>query len=109
MSESPEFNLGKVTNLWIVNSTEGLKSGKSLKERAKERLTHRELPLSTTFDEYMRIRSSCWILEERVENGRRDFFCDCPIGMKVNDMLVYLFNTRQIYVTKHTVVGILYV
>ena len=84
VSESSEFNLGKVLNLWAVNSSEGLKSGLSLKERAKERLAHRELPLSTTFDDYLRIRSSCWILEER--DG--DFYCDCPIGMKVRHMVL---------------------
>ena len=79
VSESSEFNLGKVSNLWAVNSSEGLKSGLSLKERAKERLAHRELPLSSSFDDYLRIRSSCWILEER----EGDFYCDCPVGMKV--------------------------
>ena len=79
VSESSEFLLGKVTNLWAINSSEGLKSGKSLKERAKERLAHRKVPLSSSFDDYIRIRSSCWILEER--DG--DFFCDCPVGMKV--------------------------
>ena len=84
VSESPEFNLGKVTNIWAVNSSEGLKSGLSLKERAKERLALRELPLSTTFDDYIRIRSSCWILEER--DG--DFYCDCPVGMKVFNMFL---------------------
>ena len=79
VSESSEFLLGKVTNLVAINSSEGLKSGKSLKERAKERLAHRKVPQSSSFDDYIRIRSSCWILEER--DG--DFFCDCPVGMKV--------------------------
>ena len=62
-----------------MNSTEGEKCGKSLKERAKERLAHRKVPLSENFDEYIRIRSSCWIVEE--VDG--EFYCDCPIGMKV--------------------------
>ena len=65
MSESSEFLLGKVTNLWAVNSSEGEKCGKSLKERAKERLAHRKVPLSDNFDEYIRIRRCCWIVEER--------------------------------------------
>ena len=79
VSESSEFLLGKVTNLWAVNSSEGLKSGKSLKERAKERLANRNVPQSGNFDDYLKVRSSCWILEER--DG--DFYCDCPVGMKV--------------------------
>ena len=82
MSESTEFRLGLVTNIWAVNSTEGLKSGRSLQSRAKERLDSRKIPRSTNFDDYLQCRSSCWILEER--GG--DFFCDCPIGMKVNCM-----------------------
>ena len=76
---SESTGLGKVTNIWAVNSTSGLESGTTLKERAKARLAQRELPTSCSFDEYLKIRSSCWIVEER--DG--DFYCDCPIGMKV--------------------------
>ena len=65
--------------MWAVNSKEGLKSGKSLKERAKERINARKIPESSSFDDYIKIRSSCWILEER--DG--DFYCDIPVGMKV--------------------------
>lgn len=78
VSESPEFQLGSVTNLWAV-ATQSDESGKPLKELAKIRIANRELPGSETFDEYIAMRSSCWILEER--DG--DFFCDCPICMKV--------------------------
>lgn len=85
ISESSEFLLGKVSNLWAVCSTAGSKTGLSLKERAKERIANREVPVSGSFDDYMRIRSSCWILEER--DG--DFFCDCPVGMKVFHVLLY--------------------
>jgi hypothetical protein len=35
-----------------VNSSEGEKCGKSLKERGKERLAHRKVPLSENFDDY---------------------------------------------------------
>ena len=79
VSESCEFVLGEVCSLWAVSSSAGLKSGKSLKELAKERIMNRRVPLSASFDQYMEIRSSCWILEER--DG--DYFCDCPVGMKV--------------------------
>ena len=84
VSESSEFLLGKVSNLWAINSTAGQKTGKSLKERAKERIASRELPTSDNFDDYLRIRSSCWIIEE----SDRDFFCDCPVGMKVLNVLL---------------------
>ena len=79
VSESPEFLLGHVSNLWAVTSTSGLSSGKSLKERAKVRMANRDEPHIEDFDEYMKIRTSCWILEER--DG--DYYCDCPRGMKV--------------------------
>ena len=85
VSESTEFLLGHVTTLWAVTSTAGSNTDKSLKERAKERIAHRKAPLSSSFDDYLRIRSSCWMLEER--DG--DFFCDCPVGMKVCHMHSY--------------------
>ena len=53
VSGSPEFLLGEVFDLWAVNSSEGLKSGTSLKERAKKRLQSRMLPQSLTFDNYI--------------------------------------------------------
>ena len=61
VSESPEFQLGPVTNLWAV-ATQSDESGKPLKELAKIRIANRELPGSETFDEYIAMRSSCWIL-----------------------------------------------
>ena len=79
VSESEEFNLGEVSALWAVRSSAGSKSDKSLKERAMERINEREVPKTQTFDEYLRVRTSCWIVEER--DG--DYYCDCPIGMKV--------------------------
>ena len=67
-------------------SEAGLKSGVSLKERAKQMLAQRELPSSKDLDEYLRVRSSCWIIEER--DGI--FYCDCPVGMKVLYMSLYI-------------------
>lgn len=87
VSESDEFKLGKVSNLWVVASQSDT-SDKPLKELAKVRLANRELPASTTFDEYIAMRSSCWIIEER--DG--DFFCDCPVGMKVYIICCKLHN-----------------
>ena len=68
-----------VTNFWAVASSSAT-SDKSLKDRAKERMKNRKLPEVDSFDEYAAMRSSCWILEE--VDG--EFYCDCPIGMKVD-------------------------
>ena len=73
VSESEEFLLGKVDAIWAVDRSDN-KSDSSLKERAKERIRERESPSSSTFDDYIAVRSSCWLIEER--NG--DFYCDCP-------------------------------
>ena len=105
MSESLEFMLGKVDSIWAVSSQSD-SSGKSLKELAKTRLANRELPTSPSFDAYLKMRSGCWIIEER--DG--DFFCDCPVGMKVKKyfhiyhIFTYLFKGK---LCKHTV-GMLY-
>ena len=40
VSESDEFLLGKVDNLWSVDSS-AVKSGRSIKERTKERIENR--------------------------------------------------------------------
>jgi hypothetical protein len=77
VSESEEFLLGKVDAIWAVDRSDN-KSDRSLKERAKERIRERESPSSSTFDDYIAVRSSCWLIEER--NG--DFYCDCPPAMK---------------------------
>ena len=74
---SEDFGMGKVDNIWIVNSSSNKLPG-SLKERAKERIKQRGIPDFKSFDDYMQIRTSCWIVEERDGN----FHCDCPKGMK---------------------------
>ena len=58
------FELGKVENIWAVNSSSN-KIQKSLKERAKERIKEREIPSPRTFQEYLDVRTSCWLIEER--------------------------------------------
>ena len=79
ISESPEFTLGKVDKLWVVASSDNPFPDTSLKKLAKQRINLRGNPDFSSFDQYMKIRQSCWILEER--DG--EFYCDCPIGMKV--------------------------
>ena len=65
---------GSFNNFWAVATS----SNKS--DKAKERMMNREMPDSTSFDDFVIMRSSCWILEEC--DG--EFFCDCPVGIKVN-------------------------
>ena len=80
ISKSTEFQLGSLDSLWVVSTLSGgAASGKSLKERAKERIANCAERIVDDFDSLVKIRKSCWILEER--GG--DFFCDCPVGIKV--------------------------
>ena len=51
VSESPEFLLGKVDNLWAVAPTSETEPGSSLKNLTKIRI-------SQTFDEYKKVRIS---------------------------------------------------
>ena len=93
VTESLEFCLGKVENIWVVNSKSD-KTGKPLKVRAKERIMERGCPTTTSFDQYMEMRTSCWLLEEvKDEEGNVDYLCDCPVGMKVCN----IFNVWQLF------------
>ena len=73
---SRDFNLGEVTGLWAVTSSGS--DGSRLQDRARERLINRACPSSTTFDGYVSMRTSCWLIEQR--DG--DYFCDCFEGCK---------------------------
>ena len=68
----------KVDQIWIVESSQNTQSG-SLVDRAKQRMNTRASP-SFLYDDYKKARQSCWIIEE----SGGDFFCDCPVCMKVN-------------------------
>ena len=76
---SEELGLGKVDAIWAVTSSSGNNSI-TLKEHAKLRMKNRLEPDSGSFEEYMNVRKCCWnwIIEER----EREFYCDCPLGMK---------------------------
>ena len=74
---SEDLRLGKVDAIWAVPSSSGDPS-MSLKDHAKRRMKARLVPDSISFSEYMELRKSCWIIEER----DNQFYCDCPIGMK---------------------------
>ena len=73
---SRDFDLGEVSALWAVTSSSSDVS--RLQDRARERLLNRACPSSTTFDGYVKMRTSCWIIEKR--DG--DYFCDCFEGCK---------------------------
>ena len=79
VSESAEHQLVKVKMLWVVSSTNNTLLDTPLKRLAKKRIKMRGEPQFDSFDQYLEIRQSCWILEER--DGQ--YYCDCPIGMKV--------------------------
>jgi hypothetical protein len=85
VSESSEFNLGKVDQIWVVASSENSMTNLSLKQLAKMRIALRGEPEFDFFDHYRAVRTSCWILEFR--DGQ--FFGDCPIGMKVKIFIDY--------------------
>ena len=68
----------QVDHIWIVESNHNSMSG-SLADRAKQRMKARDSPSFNHFDEYKKVRQSCWIIEE----SKGDFFCDCPVCMKV--------------------------
>ena len=63
--------------LWAIPSSSSPVDS-DLKALAIERLGQRFQITSNHFDEYVRIRTSCWILEQKGKN----FYCDCPIGSK---------------------------
>ena len=68
----------KVDQIWIVESSQNTQSG-SLVDRAKQRMNTRASPSFLHYDDYKKARQSCWIIEE----SGGDFFCDCPVCMKV--------------------------
>ena len=75
---SGEYNLGNIAALWAVTSSQS--DGKRLQDSARERMRHREYPSSTSFEEYTKMRTSCYIIEER--SG--DFYCDVTRDPKEN-------------------------
>ena len=71
-----DFCLGAVDGLWAVMSSSP--GEERLQDRAKERILQRAVPACSTFDSFVKMRQSCWILEEK--DG--EFFCDCYEGSK---------------------------
>ena len=68
-----------VSSIWAIPSSQTKQSELALKDIAKQRLSHRfNSSLLTSFDEYLKIRSSCYL----VEQIGSEFFCDCYEGMK---------------------------
>ena len=68
-----------VSSIWAIPSSQTKQSELTLKEIAKQRLSHRfNASLSTSLDEYLKIRSSCYLVEQVGE----EFYCDCHEGMK---------------------------
>ena len=67
-----------VKALWIVSSTEAGLKGEELKEAAKDALKRMDDTNYDIFEDYKKVRSKVWIIEET----EHDFFCNCFIGLK---------------------------
>ena len=89
---SKEFGLGDVDNIWVVASSSNKMEG-SLKERAKERIKQRGTPNFKSFDHYKKVRTSCWIVEERFGNfyfTKRVFILE-NVSVKLAIVFTYFF------------------
>ena len=87
VTESSEHALGKIDSLWVVSSSSNTLD-LPLKRLAKQRINKRGEPEFDSFDSYMEIRKSCWIIEE--QDGQ--YYCDCPVGMKVHLYFILFLN-----------------
>ena len=70
-------DMGQVDQLWVVRSNSCTILG-PLKDLARVLLEESGSDSQKSFDEKLKIRQSCWIIEE----VQGDFFCRCPIGIK---------------------------
>ena len=71
--------LENVSTIFAVQSSKTLSTGIPLKDCAKERLKSRfDVSRHSNFDEAMKIRQSCHIIEQ----VGSDYFCDCHEGIK---------------------------
>lgn len=64
----------KVDNIWVVESKTNTMPGSDM-DLAKMRMKLRGSPSYASFDHYVKIRTSCCIIEE----ADGEFYCDCPI------------------------------
>ena len=85
----------KVDNIWVVESKTNTMPGSAM-DLAKMRMKLRASPSYASFDHYVKIRTSCWIIEE----ADGEFYCDCPIGMKVRILITYKFITIYLLIGK---------
>ena len=63
--------------MWVISSSSNTLD-LPLKKLAKQRIKKRGEVEFETFDNYIEIRQSCWIIEE----SEGQYYCDCPLGMK---------------------------
>ena len=63
--------------LWIIPSS-STSTDSNLKELGTQRLDQRYNVKSSSFDEYLKMRTSCYIVEQKGS----EFFCDCYEGSK---------------------------
>ena len=85
--------------IWAVPSSSTKNTEDSLKEIAKQRIMERfKISDSQTFDESMKIRQSCHLIEQVND----EFFCDCPLGIKgkmCKHTVAMLYKTGTLEIT----------
>ena len=77
--------------IWVVESSVNTLK-QPLIDRAKGRLSSRGSPSFSHFNDFKEVRQSCWIIEE--SDG--EFYCDCPVCMKVNSILFFRLSSTYI-------------
>ena len=85
--------------IWAIPSS-NTNETESLKELAKKRIALRnDASFAPTFDDFLKIRSSCWLVERR--GG--EYYCDCYNGIKgrlCKHAIGIMYKTGDLMVTE---------
>ena len=91
--------MSEVEAIWAIPSSNTKEAG-SLKELAKKRMALRnDASFAPSFDDFLTIRSSCWLVERK--GGQ--YFCDCFNGMKgrlCKHAIGLMYKTGDLMVTE---------
>ena len=91
--------LTEVDAIWAIPSS-NTNETESLKELAKKRIALRnDASFAPTFDDFLKIRSSCWLVERR--GG--EYYCDCFNGIKgrlCKHAIGIMYKTGDLMVTE---------
>ena len=97
LAATPGMNMGRVSKIIGLASSGNKMTNLSLIDLVRLRLTKRRVPTFDSLEEYVRIRTSCHLVEEI--DGQ--FFCDCrsnklPFFLNLDKPLA-LRDNRQFY------------